>query len=78
MRSSLQYLASVCKITDDEICEYFNELGTADDLASATPLTLMFLAERIVKNKSSKKFLRPMIRQLEGRFSEDIVKRMVT
>jgi hypothetical protein len=76
--SSLQYLAPICKITDDEICEYFNELGTVDELASATPLTLMYLSERLVKNKSSKKLLRPMLNNLTERFSEDIVTKLVS
>jgi hypothetical protein len=75
----LQYLASISKISDDEIAEFFNELAAEDELGTTLPIGLLFYSERILKSKAAKRSLGPIWRRLTRRFGNEreIVQKLV-
>jgi hypothetical protein len=78
--SSLQYLASVSGITDDEIAELFNEMASSDPDGTTLPLALLFYSQRLMKSKGAKNSLHPILDRLTARMGgdEEVVKKLVS
>lgn len=77
--STLSYLVSVSKITDDEMADFFLELSSEEEDSTTIPLAIMFYSERIMKDKGAKKKLKPIMGKLAKRFGGevDLIKRFI-
>jgi len=70
--STLSYLVSVSKITDDEMADFFLELSSEEEDSTTIPLAIMFYSERIMKDKGAKKKLKPIMGKLSKRFGGEV------
>lgn len=64
MFSSLQYLKSISKITNDELVEFFNELTEEDPDGTTLPVAVLFYSERLIQNKNARSGVWPIFDRL--------------
>lgn len=78
--STLSYLVSVSKITDDEMADFFLELSSEEEESTTIPLAIMFYSERIMKDIGAKKKLKPIMGRLAKRFGGEVelIKRFIS
>ena len=68
--SSLAYLLSLMKITDDEAAESFVEACRENPNSMAIASKVLFYSEQVFKDKSAKKKMTPLLKQLTRMFGD--------
>ena len=69
--STVQYIASLSHMNDEEIAELLLEMCREDTTSTKTPMTVIFYADLIIKDKAAKKKLNPIRAILAGQFGDD-------